>query len=261
MRAKVDDLTFDLREYLQAEVKGLQFENYAVAWIARREREVERGHLSREYLRTTRVYVHRYMIPFFGKRNLRDIQEGAIEDFRDQLPTHLRAKTVYNILGILQKMLTDAHRRRDINRLPAFPTISVPDPETKWIGRKDQERILAQIQDPVRRAFFLFLMETGCRPGEARALKWERVQLKIGKVVIAAAMDQGNYKEHTKEGDVRIIPLCPELNRTLASMPKGTPGGFVFTFRGKPFSYKLIWRTWRKAALSNPTPSANNHLP
>lgn len=248
MRAKEDDHTFDLREYVKVEVKGLQFENYAATWLSRREKEVERGHLSREYLRTTRVYVNRYLIPFFGKRSLRDLQEGSIEDFRDQLPVHLKGKTVYNIMGILQKMLADAHRRRDINRMPALPTIPVPDPETKWIGKNDQERILAEIQDPLRRAFFLFLMETGCRPGEARALKWDRVQLQIGKVVIAAGMDQGIYKDHTKERDVRIIPLAPTLQQALLALPKGTPGSFVFTFKGKPFTYKLIWRTWRKAA-------------
>jgi hypothetical protein len=121
MRAKEDDHTFDLREYVRADVRGLWFENYAATWLSRREKEVERGHLTREYLRTIRVYVNRYLVPFFGKRSLQDLHEGPIEDFRDQLPTHLKAKTVYNIMGILKKMLADAHRRREINRMPTLP--------------------------------------------------------------------------------------------------------------------------------------------
>jgi len=194
MRAKVDAGEFDPREFIKIEVKKLHFDNYTAAWLDRREKEVERGHLSRGYLWSVKIYLNRYLLPYFKTRSIRDIHEGLIEDFRDQLPTHLKAKTVYNIMGILSKMLADALRRRDINRLSAFPVTEVPDPETKWIGRDDQERLLAEVQDPVRRTMFLLMMETGCRPGEARALKWNRVQFKADKIIIAAAMDRNVYR-------------------------------------------------------------------
>ncbi len=248
MRAKVDDKNFDPREYIKIEVKNLHFDNYTAAWLARREKEVERGHLSRGYLRSVKIYINRYLLPFFNARSIRDIHEGLIEDFRDQLPTHLRAKTVYNIMGILSKMLSDAHRRRDINRLPAFPVIEVPDPETKWIGKDDQERLLAEVQDPVRSTLFLLLMETGCRPGEARALKWGRVQLNADKIVIAAAMDRDVYREHTKEGDVRLLPIGSKLKQALMELPRGGPDDFVFTYKGAPFKAEVVRRAWREVA-------------
>ena len=221
MRAKVDEKNFDLRKYVKVEVKGLIFSNYAAAWLARREKEVERGHLSRGYFRSVKIYVNRFLDPFFGKYNIRDIHEGLIEDFRDQLPVSLKLKTVYNLMGILRKLLADAHRRRDINRLPDFPTVDFPDPETKWIGKKDQEAILAEVKDPVCRTLFLLMMETGCRPGEARALKWGRVQFRANKVIFAAAMDRNIYRESTKEGDVRIIPMAPELREALLQLHRG----------------------------------------
>ena len=43
-----------------------------------------------------------------------------------------------------------------------------------------QELVLAQMQDPIRRTFYLFLMKQGCRPGEARALRWGNLDLKNG---------------------------------------------------------------------------------
>ena len=52
MRAKVDDKNFDPREYIKVVVKKLHFDNYTAVWLARREKEVERGHLSRGYLRS-----------------------------------------------------------------------------------------------------------------------------------------------------------------------------------------------------------------
>jgi hypothetical protein len=134
MRANVDAGEFDPREYIRVEIKRRHFDNYTAAWLGRREKEVEPGHLSRGYLRSVKIYRNRYLLPCFKARSIRDIHEGLIEDFRDQLPTHLKAKTVYNIMGIRSKMLADAHRRRDIDRLPAFPVTEVPDPESTWGG-------------------------------------------------------------------------------------------------------------------------------
>ncbi len=45
MRAKVDAGEFDPREYIKVEVKRPHFDNYTAAWLGRREKEVERGHL------------------------------------------------------------------------------------------------------------------------------------------------------------------------------------------------------------------------
>jgi len=248
MRAKVDEKNFDLREYVKVEVRGLIFSNYAAAWLSRRELEVERGHLSRGYFRSVKIYVHRFLIPFFEKRNIRDIHEGLIEDFRDQLPIGLKPKTVYNLMGILRKILADAFSRRDINRLPRVPAISVPAPETKWIGIREQQAILTQVKDPVCRTLFLMMMETGCRPGEARALKWGRVQFRANKIIFAAAMDRNIYRERTKEGDVRIVPIAPELRDALMQLARGDDDDFVFLYRGEPFKAELVRRIWREAA-------------
>lgn len=249
MRAKVDEKNFDLREYIRVEVRALIFANYVAAWLDRRESDVERGELSRGYIRSVKIYINRFLLPFFGKWNIRDIHEGLIDDFKRQLPVSLKLKTVYNLMGILRKILADAKRRHDINRLPDFPTISLADPETKWIGKKDQEAVLAEVKDPVCRTLFLLMMETGCRPGEARALKWGRVQFRANKVIFAAAMDRNIYRERTKEGDVRIIPMAPELREALLQLPRGDDDDFVFLYKGKPFKAELARRTWREAAL------------
>ncbi len=211
MRAKVDEKDFDPREYIKIEVKKLYFENYAAAWLERRERQVLQNQLSRGYLRSAMIYLNRYVTPYFKGQNIRDIQEGDLEDFRDQLPLHLKPKTVYNIIGILSKIFNDARRRRDIHRLPEFPRIEVADPETCWIGKQEQRRVLDQVKDPLKRALYLLMMETGVRPGEARALKWSRVQFGADIIVIAAAMDEDVYKERTQEKDVRFLPMEPQV--------------------------------------------------
>ena len=109
------------------------------------------------------------MIPFFQKRDIRDIHEGLVHDFKDELPPHLKPKTIKNIMGTLQKIFSDAFNvRRDIPRMPRFPKIPVGKPDYDWIQKDDQEKILAEISDPVRKAFFIFMFQTAVRPGEAR---------------------------------------------------------------------------------------------
>jgi len=239
-------VVFDPKDYVKRDLKALRCENYFQAWFERRQKEIDRGQLSRGYLKSVGSYLKTHLIPFFGPFNIRELLEGTIEDFRDQLPAKLRAKTVANILGLLRKILNDAHRRRDIERVPYFPTIQVGDPETKWLTEEDQYLILDQIKDTVYRAFFLFMFKQATRPGEARALRWERVDFKRQEVVIAAAMDQGVYREHTKERDIRVLPLHDEVREALEKLPRDI-NGFVFTDRGKPLRGFTVLRVWRRA--------------
>jgi integrase len=90
-------------------------------------------------------------------------------------------------------------------------------------------------------------MKQGCRSGEARALRWENVDFKAGVVVICAAMDTEVYRPRTKEGDIRYLPLHPEVADALKKLPRQL-SGFVFTYRGKPLHRKVVWETWAKAA-------------
>jgi len=45
--------------------------------------------------------------------------------------------------------------------------VKVADPRTTFIEEDVQEKILAEVTNPVTRAFFRFCMMHGCRPGEA----------------------------------------------------------------------------------------------
>ena len=66
MRTAVDDGLFNPKDYIRVEVRGLQFSNYATAWVERRRQEVEQELLSRGYLRSAESYIRNHMIPFPG---------------------------------------------------------------------------------------------------------------------------------------------------------------------------------------------------
>lgn len=210
--------------------------------------ELRRGHISGSYYKECHFYVERYYIPFFGHLSVRDLREGHLEDFRNQLPEHLSLKTVRNILGILHKLLSDAYRRKDIIVLPAFPTISPKEPITRWLTREEQDAVLSQMEDPVRRTFYLLLIRQGCRPNEARALKWDKVDFKNNRIIIAAGFNRDTFKEYTKEKEIRYLHMHSEVREALLKLPRSL-SGWVFTYRGKPLSIWLVSNYWRRAAL------------
>jgi integrase len=248
IRHQIGKGTFDPADFTARELKGLLFENYAAAWLDRRRKEVGRASgISRAYFKEINRYVLKYYIPFFDRMNIRDLRKGKILDFLAQLPEHLSAKTVSNILGVLHRLLAEAFDRRDINLMPGFPRVPKQEPDTRWITVEQQETILAHCREPYR-TLFLFCMKHGCRVGEARALKWDKVDLKGKVVTIAAGMDLGTWKPYTKDKDVRHLPLNSRVRTTLLALPRSL-GGFVFINReGRPLSDTRVRSAWNKAA-------------
>jgi integrase len=249
IRTEIRKGTFDACNYVKREIKALQFSTYIELWLERREREYHRHHITKSYLKSIREYVRNYYIPFFKNRSIRDIRDADIIDFRDQLPLHLSAKTVANILGSLHKFFQDAFgQRKDIALMPQFPRVTLQEPTVKWITQEEQERILKRVKDPLYRAFYLFLAKQGCRPSEARALRWEMVDLRHNLVTIAAGFDMNQFKPYTKEKDVRVLPLHPEVQEAIQRLPRSITG-FVFVNRhGRPLSARRVYEIWSKAA-------------
>lgn len=251
IRAEIRKGTFDIRNYVQSEIKGLLLENYAQAWLGRQELRARQGRISQGYLKELRNVVNRHLVPFLGRKNIREIRTGTVEDFMNQLPDTLKLKTIDNIMGIFKKMMMDAKDREDITIMPKFPKIEVGDPETKWLVEEDQALVMEQITHPVYRAFYTFLMWEGCRPGEARALKWDWIDLDQERVVITAGMDLETFRPRTKEKDFRSLPLHPEakgaLEDLLANQPRSIDG-YVFTINGKPLTKRMATSAWARAA-------------
>ena len=142
-------------------------------------------------------------------------------------------------------MLKDAFDREDIAKVPKMTRVEVADPRTTYLEEEAQERVLVEVYQPVMRVFFRFCMMHGCRPGEARALKWPDIE--AGYVTIAAAMDQTEDRPCTKEREVRVLPIHPECLAEMEGLPRSFTG-YVFTFRGKPLRKEYVNASWRRAA-------------
>ena len=181
---------------------------------------------------------------YFGDIDIRSIRHGAIEDYLKQLPGHLSPKTKQNYLVILHKIFSDAHRREEIDRIPGFPRVQVPEPETKWLTEEEQDRVFARIP-PRHLPIFIFLRTYACRPAEARALQWDMVSFEKKAIVIKRSFSGRVLREYTKAREIRYLPFVGPIEDFLRSI-RGI-SGFVFRQpNGNPYGPDM-GKIWNRA--------------
>ena len=246
IRSEIENHSFNPKNYIKRELKALRLDGYAAAWLRRQERRLEAGEISHGYMRELRATVKNHLIPHLGDKDIRALNKGHIDDFLLELTVSPKSKK--NILGVLRSIFTNAIDRGDLLHVPKFSKVKVADPVVKWIDSDAQDAILAQITSLMWNAYFSFLVHMGCRPSEARALRWEEVDLEKKIVTIRAGMDLNHYRATTKEQDVRILPLAPEAIVALRSIPRGI--GYVFHRDGKPFTSQRVQQLWRQATTA-----------
>lgn len=241
---------FDPYRWFRSKNSLKRFPNYLDDWFSRQ-------HPGHSYAPTVRRAL-KYAKAWEGWQSLtiQQIRGGHIQDWLDSLPAHLSPKTKKNLLAVLHKVFTEARdRREEIDRIPVWPQIQIPEYEPQYLSREWQNRILQEIPDRDR-PIFAFMVLFGCRPGEARGLKWDCVDREHRTVTFRRTFSWTVLKEKTKSGKIRTLPWREGVEEVLAEAeahPKtargldGLPAGFVFlNSRGRHYTDEVS-RTWNEA--------------
>jgi len=256
IRQKIDKHKFNPADYVAKSYQALQWEQYCKNYLARRKEKKERGELSLSTLLHDQYTVGKYITFFasFAGKDLRDIRAGDIEDFRLSLPKKLKLSSQKETLSILHNIFQEAKKREDLKVIPDFPLIKTMEVQRKWLDEEAQTLIFAHIPDR-HKAIFTFMFKQGCRPGEARALQWEDVDMINKYVHIRRTFSRGEYQaDRTKTKRGRILPLNDEVCEILKGMHVKGISGFVFRQErtGKPYlagcTLNDVWDTALKLA-------------
>ena len=133
-----------------------------------------------------------------------------------------------NVMTVLKTCLNSAYDSGILNRVPKFPKFTgknkiVPKP-IRWIEVQEQALILEKI--PIKdRPIFTFIMLTGCRPSEARALQWKYV--KKDKIVFAETFGRFQELKEVKSKVVMNFPMTEALKEFFKDI-KRTLSPYVF---------------------------------
>jgi len=243
--------------------KPMHIKNYILRWI-----ENIKSRIAYSTYRSYKSAV-KYIVPNFpeglGDIFIEDINYEKILIWFNQLDLHIKTKKNYH--GVLATMLCDAHKSGHISQMPTLIEFrhgnSIPQKDPEWISHDTQLEILKHISK-ADRPIFAFLMITGVRPSEARALQKSDLYLNRGYIAIRWTMSRiegGEELKEVKQKRERRIPFYAELINLFESMPKNlTPFVFVNPRTGRPYTHNInqyIWNPACKKALGYVFPLNN----
>jgi integrase len=182
---------------------------------------------------------------FFGTEDVRTIGTDRITTYYESLLGKVCNKTIFNKLGVQHSFFKSMYDREAIAYMPKFPKVKYSRREPMWISKDEQFKILFAMPEP-HRPIFIFLFESGCRHGEARALKWSDIDFDRAAITIRHNFS-GTILTTPKDGEERKIPLTKALRELLLPQPRRLRSKFVFTLNGEPYYESSIGKIWRTA--------------
>jgi len=194
---------------------------------------------------------------FFRDKDVRQIEFTDLEVFQIHLEEtlkELKPKTIKNHLIMLRSFLNWCLRRRIVQFVPPMPEIIVDEPETHWLDAEGQLKILSAIpmsDQPIIK----FLMLSGVRIGEARALKVTDVSLQKESICISSTFSGTEYRHRRKarydrKGKNYEIAIHPEMKDFIIDrVTHDFPGQFLFLNprNGRAYSIQALRKIWEKA--------------
>jgi integrase len=200
-------------------------------------------------LQATEGRLRRYLLPFFGRHQLRAVTVSMVRRWQNELRGKVGFDTVMACRSVLNRILQAAEddRRIDANPVPKVPAPKPPVDPAVLLGRAKRRsytpqefgQLLAAAR-PWCRDHFLVMAGTGLRPGELLGLRARRVdlagrRLEVLEVRYEAGRFGRGYKNRPKSPtSIRVIPLAGPVAEAIArQLPTGSPpDALVFTGPG-----------------------------
>ncbi len=138
--------------------------------------------------------------------------------------------TINRKMAALSKLLRKAYKMGDIHSLPEFRRQKERAGRIRFLERDEEARLFAAIRSRSEDAYRLsvFLVDTGCRLGEALGLIWNDIQTHRVSFWI------------TKSGRSRTIPLTDRARASVTVSAEGRRLKGPFAMLNQP-QYRAIW--------------------
>jgi integrase len=191
----------------------------------------------------------------FGEDRAIDVTEARIERYKaERLGTKTRngtgtqttaPATINRELAALTRAFRLAMRQKRLSTAPTVELLKEGLPRQGFLEPAAFERVARHLPDD-RADFARFGYLSGWRKGEIQRLTWPDVDRASGRIALR--------REHSKNGEPRVLPLVGELaeliERRWTAREHLTPGGttalspFVFHRDGQPVGdFRKVWAT------------------
>jgi integrase len=132
----------------------------------------------------------------------------------------LKASTVLTILSVMRRVFVLAVENEELLRSPCRNLGKLiakvkrhQSEEVEHVSSWSHEEVatlldLARVEEPGFYPFLAFLLHTGCRKGEAQAIKWEDVDWHENRILVRRSFSRGRLAP-PKSGQARKVVLSP----------------------------------------------------
>lgn len=176
----------------------------------------------------------KHVTPRWGTRLLRDITTSDVKQLIIDAVGHLNPQTKKALAGHIRSVFKLAQEHGQVTKNPAQGVTYKVQPRPKKLPSYEQVRLIlttARDRKVPWYPLWWFLAHTGCRSGEAYALRWRNVDLASNSIfVIESWTRKGGFRDATKNGEGRTISVNPELKMLLEELHSVTfegPNSFV----------------------------------
>ena len=192
----------------------------------------------------------------FKSKDIRDLRKLDIVNYTDHVRKAYKFgnKTLRNCVNLFKTFLFYLKNDLEILKtVPHFPNIETTQPTIQWLTPEVQKVAFSHIPDRDK-PIIAFLMLSGCRLGEARALKCKDVNIEQETTTISATFSDYTYQKKRKgQGSKNaIIPIHPELMSYIKNrVENNLLEAFVFVNpnTGLPYSKTNLTKIWNNARI------------
>jgi integrase len=200
-------------------------------WLSHEETRIRAGH---KKISSLEVDGNRlaHVLGFMGDEDIARLSDRRLLDYQaHRRGLGRRASTINGEMRSLRVVLGWARKQRLIAEVPHAEPLHEIRKQPVILTQQEAAQIVNAIRPQVR-ILVRFLLETGCRIGEAVNLTWSDVD-EVNGVVSIQVKDGWTPKTAHSE---RKLPIAPGLLSALRKLPKSGPYVFTGRKKGRPIS-------------------------
>lgn len=181
-----------------------------------------RGRL-RSYVKNIHSTIKKWILPYFGKLNLSEIDTKIVDSFQSYLISKsLSAASVNKYLAILKAMLSKAVHwnmcpESILSKIRKVKPLKNVNKRLRYLSKEECFSLINACAKHLKPIVLTALL-TGMRKSEILNLTWQQIDLKHGYILL----------DKTKNNDRREIPISKELKKLLFSIPRNPEIPYVF---------------------------------
>jgi integrase len=170
-----------------------------------------------EYARQVRLYV----LPAIGRMKLKEVTPAEIQQLITKLAAD-RPSTAQHVLATLRNAFKIAG---DWGLIPNNPALKVNKPKHRPkpivpMSSAEAKAVLEAFQSHRLEPYVRFMLDTGARPSEALALRWENVDLGRGLVHLVASLPMSGDRVLIATKTHRSNRTVPIMARTIEALER-----------------------------------------